>query len=66
MVIQHKSVVHVHVCTTTQLNGVIVFGESFLSRLVQEPSFYVVPGLSYEDNYKLHYIIGTIRYWVHQ
>ena len=66
MVIQHKSVVHVHVCTTTGLKGVIVFSESFLSQLVQEPSFYVIPGLSYEGNYKLRSIIGTVRYWVDQ
>jgi len=32
-----------------------------LSHLFQEPSFYVVPGLRYEDRYKLHFIIGTIR-----
>ena len=52
-------------CTTTRLKGVTVF-ESFLSQLVQKPSFHVVPGLSYEGKHKLRSIIGTVRYWVDQ
>ena len=37
----------VHVCVT-RLKGVILFNKSLLSRLVQEPSSYVAPGLRYE------------------
>ena len=49
-------------CAITWLKEVILFGKSLLSRLVQEPSFYFIPGLRYEGKYKLHSIIGTIRY----
>ena len=40
-----KSVAHARVCAITRLKGVILFSESLLSRLVQEPNSYVVPEL---------------------
>ena len=57
-----KIVACTRVCATSWLNGVILIGESLLYGLVQEPSSYVVPGLRYEGKYKLHLIIGNIRY----
>ena len=39
-----------HAIFCSGLVALIVFGESFLSQLVQEPSSHVVPGLRYEDN----------------
>ena len=37
----------------TRLKGVSLLSKSLLSRLVQEPSFYVIPGLRYEGKDKL-------------
>ena len=53
MIIQDRK--SVHVCYK-------LFGKSLLSHLVQEPSCYVIPGLRYEDRYKLCLIIGTVHY----
>ena len=49
-------------CTIIHLKGIILFSKNLLDRFVQEPSFYVIPGLRYEGKYKLHLIIGTVRY----
>ena len=65
MIICHEKIVAcARVCATSSLNGVILIGESLLYDLVQQPSSYVVPGLRYEGKYKLHSIIGTVRYIV--
>ena len=48
-----KSVAFAGVHAITRLKGVSLLGKSLLSCLVQEPSFYVIPGLRYEGKYKL-------------
>ena len=43
-----------HACVIW-LKGVILFNKSLLSRLVEEPSSYVIPGLGYEGKYKYNW-----------
>jgi len=53
MAIQYESVARACVCNLAKRG--ILFNKSLLSRLVQEPSSYVVPGLRYEGKYKYNW-----------